>query len=139
MKIVKLHGNGNAKRPKVYANIIECWQDMISELDLKDSFPDTLNLNERLIFMVGTIAGKREAQGLWKPPEQTPKDKGRDASIVAEVEKLLRLFPTQRDWIEKTVMDLKSDILNRYDAYIAELNKKQMPEERSKNPSKISH
>jgi len=114
---------GEAKTPKVYATLDECWQDLISELKLENNFPDTLNVNERIIFTVGTIAGKREAQGLWKAPEQTPRNKDRNAFIVAEVEKLLRLFPTQRDWIEKTVMDLKSAIFNRYDAYIAELNK----------------
>ncbi len=120
-KIIRLKKKESkkGKTPKIYANLDECWQDLISELNLKGTVPDTPNLNERIIFTMGSIAGKRKAQGLWKSPEQTPRDKGRDASIVAEVEKLLRLFPTQRDWIEKTVMDLKSAIFNRYDAYIA--------------------
>ena len=68
MKIVKLHGNGEAKRPKVYANIIECWQDLISELEIED-FPRHLDLFERCIFMLGIEAGRREERGLWTMPE----------------------------------------------------------------------
>ncbi len=68
MKIVKLHGNGEAKRPKVYANIMECWRDLISEMDSED-IPRDLTLFERCIFMLGIEAGRREEKGLWTMPE----------------------------------------------------------------------
>jgi len=68
MKIVKLHGNGNAKRPKVYANIIECWQGIIKDLDVED-LPASLDLYERCIFILGIEAGRREQKGLWTMPE----------------------------------------------------------------------
>ncbi|MEE8113288.1 MAG: hypothetical protein V3T23_02930 [Nitrososphaerales archaeon] len=54
-------------KPKVYANIIECWQDLIRDLDL--DLPASLSLEERYIFMLGIEAGRREEKGLWTMPE----------------------------------------------------------------------
>ncbi len=55
-------------KPKVYANIIECWQDLTRDLDL-EGLPASLTLDERCIFMLGIEAGRREAKGLWIMPE----------------------------------------------------------------------
>jgi len=68
MNTNKENKKGEAKRPKIYANIIECWQDLISDLDLED-LPASLTLDERCIFMLGIEAGRREAKGLWTMPE----------------------------------------------------------------------
>ena len=61
---------GKTRTPKVYANLDECWQDLIKELDLYEHcFPANLDLNQRCIFTLGMIAGERREQGLWTGPE----------------------------------------------------------------------
>ena len=56
-------------KPKIYENIIDCWNDLISELDLKDELPSDLSMQERMVFMVGVVAGERREKGLWNIPE----------------------------------------------------------------------
>lgn len=68
MKTNKENRGGEAKKPKIYANIIECWQDLIRDLDL-EGLPASLSPEERCIFMLGIEAGRREEKGLWTMPE----------------------------------------------------------------------
>ena len=60
-------------KPKIYENIIDCWKDLTSELDLKE-LPDDLSMQERMVFMVGVVAGERRGKGLWNFPEDTERD-----------------------------------------------------------------
>ena len=46
-------------KKRVYADFDECWQDLISEENLKDIFPAPLCPRETLIFMLGLIAAQR--------------------------------------------------------------------------------
>ena len=65
---------------------------------------------------------RQREQGQKQRGQGTPMD------IVGEVERLLHNFPTQRGWIEKTIIDLKCDFMNHYDAYIAGVNNETMPQ-----------
>ncbi len=51
--------------PKIYANLDECWEDLISKENVKNVFPDPLRPRETLIFMLGVIAGVRAERGEW--------------------------------------------------------------------------
>ena len=46
-------------KKRVNADFYECWQDLISEENLKDVFPAPLRPRETVIFMLGLIAGQR--------------------------------------------------------------------------------
>lgn len=48
------------KASKIYADVDECWQNLISELNIKAVFPDPLRFREKLIFTLGVLAGERE-------------------------------------------------------------------------------
>lgn len=61
------------RAPKVYANLDEYWQALISEENI-DVFPDPLRQREKLIFILGVIADQRQQRGEWfTDDEQTEK------------------------------------------------------------------
>ncbi len=52
-------GNIDQWKKRVNADFDECWQDLISEENVKDIFPNPLRPRETLIFILGVIAGQR--------------------------------------------------------------------------------